>query len=209
MRPFSHSLVVDHNARIRSPITLTGEVSGNVHYEKGNRTGSGGGVPRGGYDSLGTHFENFGPGTVSSHVSYRRLLIARDLLCTRYDEPLRLAELAAAAGLSDFHFLRSYRAAFGETPHQHLTRVRLDHAKRSLARGAAVTDVCFDVGYSSLGSFSALFARETGRSPRAWQREVRAVISVPEELGRLYMPPCFIAFFVDPRPERVESDAHQ
>lgn len=128
---------------------------------------------------------------------YRRLLIARNLLRERYSEPLRLADLAAAAQLSEFHFQRAYRAAFGETPHQHFTRLRLDHAKRSLALGAAVTEVCFEVGYSSLGSFSSLFARATGQPPRDWQREVRALVSVPADLPRLYIPGCFLAFFVD------------
>lgn len=131
---------------------------------------------------------------------YRRLLIARELLRERYSEPLPLRQLAAAAGLSEFHFLRAYRAAFGETPHQHFTRLRLDHAKHALARGAAVTEVCFDVGYSSLGSFSSLFARATGQSPRAWQREVRALVPMPADLPRLNIPGCFLAFFVDPAP---------
>jgi AraC-like DNA-binding protein len=135
-----------------------------------------------------------------SGSSYRRLLIARELLQERYKEPLPLRELAAAAELSEFHLLRAYRAAFGETPHQHFTRLRLEHAKRALAGGAAVTEVCFDVGYSSLGSFSSLFARATGRSPRAWQRDVRALVSVPAEVPRLYIPACFLAFFVDPAP---------
>ncbi len=129
---------------------------------------------------------------------YRRLLIARDLLRERYHEPLPLRELAQAAGLSEFHFLRSYRAAFGETPHQHFTRLRLERAKRELARGAAVTDVCFDVGYSSLGSFSSKFARATGQSPRAWQRDVRALILVPAHLPLLYIPSCFISLYADP-----------
>jgi AraC-like DNA-binding protein len=143
----------------------------------------------------------FRPGlysTAMSVSSYRRLLTARAILRERYNEPLALRDLAAAAGLSEFHFLRAYRAAFRETPHQHFTRLRLEHAKRALARGAGVTDVCFDVGYSSLGSFSSMFARATGRSPRAWQREVRALVSVPADLPRLYIPGCFLAFFVDP-----------
>jgi AraC-like DNA-binding protein len=129
---------------------------------------------------------------------YRRLLIAREVLRERYSEPLLLRDLAAAAGLSEFHFHREYRAAFNETPHQHYTRLRLDHAKRALARGAAVTDVCFDVGYSSLGSFSTLFARTTGQSPRAWQRGVRALVSVPADVPRLYIPGCYIAMFAHP-----------
>jgi AraC-like DNA-binding protein len=131
---------------------------------------------------------------------YRRLVLARELLRERYSEPLPLRDLAAAAGLSEFHFLRAYRAAFGETPHQHFTRLRIDHAKRVLARGAAVTEACFDVGYSSVGSFSTLFTRTTGRSPRAWQREVRALVVVPADLPRLYIPGCFLAHFVDPLP---------
>lgn len=135
-----------------------------------------------------------------SDPSHRRLLIARELLQECYTEPLRLHELSAATGLSQFHLLRAYRDAFGETPHQHVTRLRLERAKRLLAYGAAVTEVCFDVGYSSLGSFSSLFARTTGRSPRAWQREVRALVSVPTDLPRLYIPGCFLAFFVDPVP---------
>ena len=135
-----------------------------------------------------------------SRSSYHRLVIARELLRECYTESLLLRELATTAGLSEFHFLRAYRDAFGETPHQHFTRLRLEHAKRALARGTAVTEVCFDVGYSSLGSFSSLFARTTGQSPRAWQREVRSLVSLPADLPRLYIPGCFVAFFVGPAP---------
>ena len=127
--------------------------------------------------------------------TYRRLVTARELLHARYRERMSLGELAAAVGLSDFHFLRAYRQAFGQTPHQHLTRLRLEQAKRALARGEPVTEVCFDVGYASLGSFSSLFSRATGRSPRAWQREVRTLVSVPADLPRLYIPGCFFRFF--------------
>jgi AraC-like DNA-binding protein len=108
------------------------------------------------------------------------------------------ARAGGRAGLLDSHSLREYRAAFGETPHQHFTRLRLEHARRALARGAAVTEVCFDVGYSSLGSFSALFARTTGPSPRASQRELRALVLA--DLPRLYIPGCFLGFFVDHGP---------
>jgi AraC-like DNA-binding protein len=141
-----------------------------------------------------------------AYSPYRRLLVAREVLRERYHEPLALRDLAAAAGLSEFHFLRAYRAAFGETPHQHFTRLRLEHAKRELARGAAVTEVCFGVGYSSLGSFSTLFARTTGQSPRAWQRDVRALVRVPADLPRLYIPGCYLARFVDPVPEARDED---
>jgi AraC-like DNA-binding protein len=133
-----------------------------------------------------------------SYSSYRRLVTAREFLQECYTRPVSLRELSAVTGLSEFHLLRAYRNAFGETPQQHVTRLRLEHAKRLLASGTAVTEACLDVGYSSIGSFSSLFARATGRSPRAWQREVRALVPVSAELPRLYIPGCFVAFFVDP-----------
>jgi AraC-like DNA-binding protein len=135
--------------------------------------------------------------------TYHRLVTARDLVRERYRQPLPLRELAAVAGLSEFHFLRAYRAAFGETPHQHFARLRLEHAKWALARGKGVTEVCFDVGYSSLGSFSTLFTRATGQSPRAWQRDVRVMVASPADVARVYIPMCFLPFFTatpqDPR----------
>src|SRR5262245_4125940 len=118
----------------------------------------------------------------------RRLIRARDVVEASYAEPLSLDELARAAGLSRFHFQRSFRATFGRTPHAYLTEVRLARAKEALARGESVTDTCFDVGFSSLGSFSTLFARESGVSPRAWQRRVRTVVSVPDLVRRIWMP---------------------
>src|ERR1700757_3271059 len=86
-----------------------------------------------------------------------RVLRARDRLREAYDEPLTVVSLARTAQLSPFHFLRVYTAAFGETPGRDLARVRLSRARELLARGASVTETCFAVGFSSLGSFSARF----------------------------------------------------
>jgi AraC-like DNA-binding protein len=130
---------------------------------------------------------------------FRRLLDARDLIAAHHAEPLLLAQLARRAGLSPFHFLRLYRRAFGVTPHEEQTRFRLERARELLARGeASVTEVCLDVGYESLGSFSTLFARRTGRSPARYRREVRRLVQVPAELARLYIPCCFLAAYGAP-----------
>lgn len=94
--------------------------------------------------------------------------------------------------MSPFHFLRSFSRVFGETPHAYIQRLRLERAKDALARGASVTDVCFDVGYASLGSFSALFASRVGLPPSEWQRTVRKRVIVPEALARLYIPCCYL-----------------
>jgi AraC-like DNA-binding protein len=110
----------------------------------------------------------------------------------RYAQALRLEDLAHEAALSPFHFLRMFRAAFGETPHQYLTRVRIEAAKRLLLADAPVTDVCFDVGFQSLGSFSALFARRVGAPPSAFRRRVHHFAFGPQ---RVYIPHCYLQAF--------------
>jgi AraC-like DNA-binding protein len=101
--------------------------------------------------------------------SLRRLCRARDLLGID-DDARPLVEIARAAGISPFHFIRLFDAVFGETPHQFRTRARLDRAKQLLVSGASVTHTCMEVGFSSVGSFSQLFTRRVGVSPSAYHR---------------------------------------
>ena len=109
-----------------------------------------------------------------------QLCRARELLADVRAANLSIGDAARAAGLSSFHFIRRFEAVFGETPHQFRTRERLTAAQRLLARGHSVTDVCLDVGFSSLGSFSALFARRIGVSPVRYQRSVRRSFYIPD-----------------------------
>jgi len=104
-----------------------------------------------------------------ARASLRRLCRARDLLAID-DDARPLVDIARAVGISPFHFIRQFDAVFGETPHQFRTRARLDRAKQLLAGGASVTETCMEVGFSSLGSFSQLFARRVGVSPSAYHR---------------------------------------
>jgi len=125
-------------------------------------------------------------------ATFARLARARERLHDAPDLAPRVDELAAEVGLSRAHFLRSFALAFGVTPHAYLTEVRLDRAKRALARGASVTEACFDVGFSSLGSFSRLFATRVGVSPRDWQRRVRTVLPSAELWPAVWVPGCFL-----------------
>jgi AraC-like DNA-binding protein len=125
----------------------------------------------------------------------RRLLRAHDRIRAAYDEPLTIDALAETAGLSPFLFVRSFGAAFGRTPHDLLIDVRLDHAKRALARGASVTEACMAVGLSSLGSFSTMFKRRTGVSPASWQRRARGWVPVVGGIPQLWIPGCFARMF--------------
>jgi len=101
----------------------------------------------------------------------RRVLRGRDLLLSRMDESVSIADAARAACLSKYHFLRAFRTAFRVTPHQFLTTQRLARARTLLCDGKhTVTDVCLESGFQSLGSFSSLFRRHFGISPEQMQR---------------------------------------
>lgn len=128
---------------------------------------------------------------------FRRLDRAREQLCdTGADDDLPdLKALACTAELSPHHFLRVFRRTFGETPHEYRTRIRLERAKASLRAGRSVTEACFDVGFSSLGSFSVLFRRHVGVAPQVYQRGVRAVAPVPELVSAVLIPFCFLQAF--------------
>jgi AraC-like DNA-binding protein len=131
--------------------------------------------------------------------TYRGLREARDYMRYAYGRSVSLPDVAARANLSPFHFLRVYKRAYGETPHEFLTRLRIERAKTLLARGSHnVTEACFEVGFSSLGSFSSLFAGRVGLSPSEYRRFARSGISVPLSLRPLFVPSCFLAMLYGP-----------
>jgi AraC family transcriptional regulator len=102
---------------------------------------------------------------------YRRLYRVRDYIHASLHCSLTLSDMAAVACLSPFHFLRAFKQLFGLTPHHYLTQKRLERAQFLLAKTEhSVTDICFEVGFESLGSFSALFRRYTGLSPRDYRK---------------------------------------
>lgn len=126
--------------------------------------------------------------------TYRNLVHAREFMRHAYVHPINLPDVAAQANLSLYHFLRVYKQAYGETPHEFLTRLRVERAKTLLARGSHnVTEACFEVGFSSLGSFSALFSRRVGLSPSEYRRYARSGVVVPREIRPLFVPACFFA----------------
>lgn len=121
----------------------------------------------------------------------RRLCDARDLLAEAPDQVVSIDDLARSAGISPFHFIRQFAAVFGTTPHQFRIERRLEHARRLLARGEhSVTEVCMEVGFSSLGSFSALFTRRVGEAPSAYRRRARVLVRVPHAPAT-QVPGCF------------------
>jgi AraC-like DNA-binding protein len=129
---------------------------------------------------------------MTPHATYIKLCRARDLLRDCLGDPIALADAAEEADLSAWHFLRLFRQAFGETPHRFLTRLRIERAKDLLTvSGRSVTEICFDVGFTSLGSFSTLFARHVGASPVAFRRRMRTLIVSPGFHPWGVVPCCF------------------
>jgi AraC-like DNA-binding protein len=123
----------------------------------------------------------------------RHLLRVRDLIDRAYAEPLDVVALARSASVSQGYFSRSFKAAFGETPHQYLMSRRMERAKALLRAGELpVTDICMAVGFSSLGSFSTQFKRLVGESPSAYRAH-----GDHEELARL--PQCYVRMWTRPR----------
>jgi AraC-like DNA-binding protein len=95
---------------------------------------------------------------------------ARDHIDLRYREPLALDALARVAGVSKYHFVRTFEATYGETPMRYLTRRRIERAQDLLrVANLTITEVCMIVGFSSLGSFSSRFSSLVGETPTAYR----------------------------------------
>ncbi|MFF7112963.1 helix-turn-helix domain-containing protein [Streptomyces albogriseolus] len=106
----------------------------------------------------------------------RRMLRARDVMDRDYAQPLDVPALARVAHVSQAHFTRTFRATFGETPHRYLQRRRVERAMSLLREtDRSVTDISFEVGFSSPGTFSRTFRDIVGRSPRTYRKEAVAV----------------------------------
>jgi transcriptional regulator GlxA family with amidase domain len=127
--------------------------------------------------------------TRATEESNRRLLRARDAMDRAYPEVLDVAALATIAVMSEAHFIRSFRAAFGETPHRYLQRRRVERAMYLLRRtDRSVTDVCLDVGFASLGTFSRTFREVVGQAPSEYRDSGRAEVS---SQAMSAVPTCF------------------
>jgi AraC-like DNA-binding protein len=117
------------------------------------------------------------------------MLRARDAMDRTYANPLDVPTLARVANVSEAHFIRTFRATFGETPHRYLQRRRVERAMFLLRETErTVTDICLDVGFNSLGTFSRTFRDIVGETPIAY-RERGGVMAVPTCFTMSWMRP--------------------
>ena len=121
---------------------------------------------------------------------------ARDLIDRNFADPLDVPAMAKAAFMSPAHFSRKFRAAYGETPYSYLMTRRIERAQALLRNGMSVTDACFAVGCTSLGSFSARFTEIVRETPSQYRSRDHSHMEV--------VPPC-VSMIVT-RPQRTEQD---
>jgi AraC-like DNA-binding protein len=121
-----------------------------------------------------------------------QLQAVRAFIDEHFAEPLSLDELAQQAHLSRYHFIRLFQRCFYETPHHYLTRKRLDQAKYLLANSTLpVTDICFAVGFESMGSFSTLFHKTVGWAPSIYRARVWEQRRMPYK----FIPGCYCTMY--------------
>lgn len=124
---------------------------------------------------------------------YKKIVTAKLFIDGNFTEPIDLDLLSRQACLSRYHFHRLFTRIYRLTPHQYLTRKRIDQARKCLAGNElSVTEICNEVGFESIGSFSTLFKKEIGHAPlhyrtRAHERRQQAI-----EHPRSFIPHCFI-----------------
>jgi AraC-like DNA-binding protein len=119
----------------------------------------------------------------------RRMLRARDAMDLAYAEPLDIARLARIAHVSRAHFIRTFRATFGETPHRYLQRRRVERAMYLLAQTRRdITEICLEVGFLSLGTFSRTFKEIVGESPSEFRSHAKP-IPVPNCFAMAWLRP--------------------
>src|SRR3954451_2017486 len=118
------------------------------------------------------------------------MLRARDAMDREFAEPLDIAALARIAHVSQAHFIRTFRATFGETPHRYLQRRRVERAMALLvSTERSITDICMSVGFSSLGTFTSPFRDIVGESPKAYRAAHPAVARVPTHFSMAWTRP--------------------
>jgi AraC-like DNA-binding protein len=120
-------------------------------------------------------------------ITNSELSKVREFIDRHYARSLTIDVLAGRARLSPFHFIRAFRAAYGQTPHQYVRSKRLERAKELLiTTPLPITEICDQVGFRSLGSFSTIFRKLTGETPAEFRSKRRKSVYIPSCFIRMY-----------------------
>ena len=126
------------------------------------------------------------------HFQYRKICLGRDFLAERYLDSFNLAEAAKYSCMSQYHFSRVFTKTFGESPYKYIARLRIEKAKNMLiTENFSVSEICEEIGYSSVGSFSFLFRKKVGMSPTQYRRRLWSLSSEPLSFPMQSIPVCY------------------
>ena len=124
---------------------------------------------------------------------YRKIVAAKVFMDSNFHESLDLDSISREACLSRFHFHRLFTRIYRTTPHQYLTRKRVEQARLWLAdKDLTVSEICNNVGFESIGSFSVLFKKEIGLPPQFYRNRARQKKQQALQQPRTFIPQCFI-----------------
>lgn len=127
---------------------------------------------------------------------YERLYRSKEYIDDCFSESIGLDSIARQAYFSPYHFLRVFKKVYDKTPHRYLTERRIEKAKELLKKNdSSVTEVCFDVGFQSLGSFSTLFNKYVGISPTEFQKQHMRKVLMSIRFPQKLIPGCYIINF--------------
>lgn len=127
---------------------------------------------------------------------YTRIVAAKRYIDDHFHEPVSLDHISREACFSRFHFHRLFTGIYQKTPHQYLTLKRIEQAGQLLAnRAMAIGDICNAVGFESIGSFSVLFKKETGFSPKGYREKLIRRKKAAHDSPLQFIPGCFAERF--------------
>ncbi len=129
---------------------------------------------------------------MTSLLQLRKVQAGRDYIASNINEPFSLAGAAVCANMSPYHFCRTFKKAYGETPNEFLVKLRINKAKQLLVtENYSISDICDQVGYQSLGSFSSLFQKHVGIAPTQFRKKIWALSSQAFHYPIHVIPSCY------------------
>ena len=138
---------------------------------------------------------------MTMNSQFKRLCASRDYIADNYLDPFSLTSVAKNSHMSPFHFSRVFKKVYGETPNEFLIRLRIEKAKKMLiTENLSVSEVCEQVGYISLGSFSSLFLKQVGMPPTLYRRTLWALSTETFHFPSQVIPSCYAYHFLGKSP---------
>ena len=129
---------------------------------------------------------------IAPHV-YKKIVMAKVYMDENFHEPIDLDRISREACLSRYYFHRLFTRIYQRTPHQYLTRKRVDQARQWLAENDfTISEICNNIGFESIGSFSVLFKKEIGFAPQYYRNQAWLKKQQARQQPRTFIPHCFI-----------------